>query len=370
MGYILNERLEVSIFINDNEYPLDRLNLLNSLHIGTSVRGSVPLLSFQITDVQRALDQIGLIDGSPIRVVIKPNGQQTRTYNFRHFNHVRPQGGASFIWTIYAYYDNPLYWNSTTSVGIRGTSNDVLSEIAKTCGLQYDGTASNDNQLWMPNNQNYRSWAKSICDLGYVDDTSCMVLGLDLDGTLRYKNVNKLPTPTKNVVAYQKQANAYTAVDMQLSTSSGFNNAVTGYQNLRMAQSSIGDTTQTALSDLSFTSDSKTPLYNQQLKAKLNRGPVRFGPIDVGNSHENYERSSYQNLRYRNLYSFGLELLIQDLTNFQLMEQFTFSVQKEDTSIDNVNSGVYKISGHSLYIQGSNYFEKLGIVRNGTNERT
>ncbi len=369
MGYSLSNRLEVSIFINDQEYPLDKLNLLNALHITTTVRGSLPLLTMSITDVTHSFDRLKLQDGIPIRVTLKPNGQDTRVYRFRKFDHKSVPDGGAFTWTIYAYWDAAQFWNTTTAAGIQGTSNDVLQQIAGLCGLKYDGTATNDPQLWMPKNKAYRMFAKDIVSTGYVNDTSCMVAGVDLDATLRYKNVNALPKATKRIVAYRYEANAVTAVDVSLSASSGFNNAVTGYQNMRYVQSSIADDIHTQLQDLEFTRDSTAPLYNTTLKDKLGRGPVRFGPIDVGNVHENYERASYQNLRYRNLFSMGIEVLVSNIADFQLLEQVNFSAQKEDLNQNQMVSGDYTVSGHSIYVQGANYFEKLGLTRHGTNEK-
>lgn len=357
------------MFINDFEYPLRDTNLLNALHITTTVRGSVPLLSLSITDISRSFDSLNLQDGIPIRVVIKPSDLSSRTYLFRKFNHKSVFDGAAYNWTIVGYLDAPVYWNTTTSKGLRGTSNDVLADIAGNCSLKFDGTTTNDSQLWLPNNSTYRGFAKDIASCGFVDTTSCMVLAVDLDSTMRYKNVNNLPRPTKNIVAYQQAPGSITAIDMKLDAASGFNNAVTGYQNMRYAQSSVADDLHTQIDELSFVPDATSPLYNSKLKKALGRGPVRFGPIDVGNVHDNYEKSSYQNTRYKNLFSMGLELLIPSLSDIQLLERINFAVQREDNSPDTVNSGTYTVTGHSLYIEGPKYAEKVGLVRHGTNER-
>lgn len=369
MGYLLQDRIEISVFIDDKEYPLGAINLLKSLHITTTFRGALPLLSMQIDDVQHILDRIGLQDGIPIRVAIKPNGKNTKTYNFRKFDHNRNQSGGSFVYTIYGYWDAPKYWLATSSEPIKGTSSDVLKEIASNCDLKFDGDATNDSQLWLPKNRPFRSWAKDIALNGWVDDDSCMVLGVDLDSTLRYKNVNNLPEPTKTVVAYQLSKDKYTAMEVEVNAASGFNNNTTGYQNMRYAQSTMADELHTQLKDLSFTPDSKSPLYNKELKDQIPRGAVRFGPIDVGNVHDNYEKASYQNTRYRNLFNMGLDLLIQQPTEFQLGERMIFSVQNEDTGQDASNSGNYTVSGHAIYVQGSTYAEKVSITRHGSNEK-
>lgn len=370
MGYLVNERIEVSVYIDDKEYPLDALNILNYLVIGTMFKVDVPTMSMQITDVRHVLDKIGLKDGTPIRVVVKPYGKDSRTYRFRKFNHSRVLGGSSYIWTIHGYWDAPLFWAGSSVRSIQGSTNSVLAEVARTCGLEYDGTTTNDSQLWLPRNRVYRTWAKDIVDHAWVNNTSCMIMGIDLDGILRFKNANALPQPEKKIVAYQLAADAVTAVDVQVSASSGFNNALTGYQNMRVAQSTTADQTTEAIKDLSFTPDSKAPLYNEKLKTSLGRGAVRFSPIDAGNVHLNYERAAYQNLRYKNLFSLGLDVMLVEASDFKLGERVTLSIQNEDTGQDNANAGVYTVSGHSLYIQGANYAEKLAVCRHGTNEVT
>jgi hypothetical protein len=194
-----------------------------------------------------------------------------------------------------------------------------------------------------------------------------MAMGVDLNNTLIYKDINNLPAVTQQIIAYQFKQGYLTALDVLLNANSGFNNMISSYQNMRYAQSMVANTIQTAFSNLQFTSDSNAPLFNYDLQSDLQRGPVRFGPIDVGNVHTNYEQASYQNMRYRNLFNMGMDILIPNQTTLQLMQQINMTIPTEDNSIDQVNSGTYTISGRSIYIQAAKYFEKLGVVRHGTN---
>lgn len=370
MSYLVNNTIEISVFIADKEYPLEAINLMNWLHIATTFRHKMPMIGFQIVDVQRVFDRIGLLDGTPLRVVVRPNGKDSKTYVFRKFNHKREFNGEAYTWSIYGYWDAPLYWAASSVRAVEGTSNVVLQEIASTCSLKYDGTTTNDSQIWVPRNRSYSTWAKDIVDHAWVSDTSCMAIGVDLDGTLRVKNVNNLPEPSKRILGYTYAKDALTASDIQVSASSGLNNALTGYHNMRVGQSITADETQQAIKDLSFTPNVKAPLYNQELKDQLGRGSVRFSPIDAGNVHLNYEKAQYQNLRYRNMFSLGLEALMVDCIDVQLGERITVGLQTEETSQDTPNSGVYTITGHAIYTQGANYSEKLGMARHGTNEVT
>ena len=368
MGYLVNGQIEVSIFIADKEYPLGAINLLNWLHIATTVRHALPVCGFQITDVQHVFDKIGILDGTPLRIVVKSNGKDSRTYVFRKFNHKRVFSGEAYTWSIYGYWDAPLFWLASSVRAIEGTASNVLQEIASTCGLKYDGTSTNDSQIWVPRNRLYRSWAKDVADHSWVNDTSCMVLGVDLDGTLRLKDVNNLPEPKQKIVGYTYAKDAMTAADIQLNASSGLNNALSGYQNMRVSQSVTTDDIWTANKDLSFTPDVKSPHYNETLKQKLGRGAVRFGPIDAGNVHLNYEKAAYQNLRYRNMFSLGVDALMVDTTAVQLCERISLGLQTEATSQDTPNSGTYTITGRAIYLQGANYSEKLGLCRHGDNQ--
>lgn len=368
MGFLVADRIEVSIYINDVEYPLEAVNLLNWLHITTTTRHSLPVLGFQVDDVRHSIDESGPLDGAPLRVVIKPNGKDSKTFVFRKFNSKREFNGSCWRWTIFGYWDAPLYWAATSLRAIEGTANSVLQEIADTCGLRYEGVTTNDSQIWLPRNRTYRAWAKNIVSHSWASNTSCMVLGVDLDGVMRLLNINDLPEPEIDIIAYTYSETALTASDVQTNAASGLNNALSGYNNMRIAQSVTEDETSRTLKGLSFTPDVKSPHYNRELKAQLERGAVRFSPIDAGNVHENYERASYQNLRYQNLFSYGVDALMTDVTTVNLGDRVNLAVQTETLRQDVPNSGVYTVSGHAIYIQGANYSEKLGMCRQGTNE--
>jgi hypothetical protein len=368
MSYIIQNKIEISIFIDGNEYPLSTINSLNFLHMGASAAMDFPTCCFQIVDQSRTIDSMGLQDGIPLRIVVRSGQSNSQTFNFRKFNHLKDSSGPFAVYTIDGYYDSPLWFTGTTNQNIRSTSGGILSTIASQCGLNYDGVDTNDSQLWTPQNKKWRQFAKETTMNAYVDDTSCMCSALDFSGTLRFKDINNLPDATQKIIAYQYSTDAITAVAFQNKAGSGFNNSVTGYSNTRVSQSITADQTYTTINQLQFESDSRAPLYNTAVRDKAKNGPVRFSPIDVGNNHPNYERASYQNNRYRNLFSMGLEILIPQQTQFQLFDKINFSVQKEDTSQDTSASGEYTISGRAIYVQGSNYAEKLQVIRHGTNE--
>lgn len=367
MGYSLQNQLEVSLYINNVEYPLDSNNVLDFLHIGSSTKGKLPTIHFGLTDQLHALDQLELQDAIPLRVAIKGYGAQTVSYSFRKFNHTRVFNGACYVYQVDGYWDSPLFWAGTTLAGIRGTSNDVLSQIAAKCGLKFDGATTSDSQLWMPRNRTYGDFAKRVASRGYINDGSYMLACVDLNGTLLYKDINNLPSAQFVVIANELADSAYTAIDYSAVASSGLNNQVTGYNYTRYGQSMAGDTTHTAYDSLQFTSDSRSPLFNTTMKQQASRGMMTYSPIDVGNVHSSYERALYQNQRYAGLYNMDVEFLMTQPTTLDLLKTFTFSAVDENDRKDEANSGDYTVSARALLVQGTIYGEKIIGTRNGTN---
>jgi hypothetical protein len=368
MGYNVNGRIEISLFINNVEYPLDPGgNLLGFLHCGWSTKAVLPTVHFMVTDVLHSLDQIELQDGIPLRVVVKPGAANTMTYNFRKFHHRKNFNGSAFEYEVDGYLDAPRYWAGTATGGMRGTSNDVLSQIASTCGLQYQGTSTNDSQLWMPRNRTFGEFSKKIAARGYSSDSSYMCLGVDINGTMFYQDVNNLPTPQTTLVLGQYVAGSYTANDYFPEAKSGLNNKMTGYQNTRVQQSMVGTNTNTVHNQITFTPDSVSPLFNAEVKTKMVQGYSTFSAIDVGNVHENYEKAMYQNMRFANLFSQDVQFLVSTPTPLTLFNTFIFSVDTDNQKQDIAYAGNYVLSAKAFLVTGATYVEKILGTRQGTN---
>jgi len=367
LGYVLQNRLEVQIFINGTEYPLDPgTNTLNFLHLGCSAQGRLPTCHFMVTDTVKSLDQVFLQDGIPLQINLKAYGGQTQTYNFRLFHKKKDFNGAAFVYEVDGYWAAPIYWAGTSAAGIQGTSGEVLTQIAAKCGLKYNGVTTSDSQLWMQRNRNYAEFSKSVAQHGFITEQSYTVSGVDLTGTLIYVDANNLPAPTIQLVAYQIQQGMYTVSDYKATTRSGLNNNLTGYNNVRFTQSQTGTAMSTPNSDIQFTPNTTAPLFNTTVKTQAARGGQTYGPIDVGNVHSNYERAKYQNMRYANLYSMTAEFITLMPTPLTLFNQFTFSLETENQKLDPAYSGNYITSAKAIYVQGTSYCEKVVGARTGT----
>jgi len=367
MAYILQNNLEVSILFSGAEYPLENMNQLQFLHVGMLTRTNVPTCHFGLQDVTHFFDVVNLEDGIPITISIRALNGDTQTYQFRKFNHKKTFNGQCFEYEIDGYLNVPLYWAQTSMAGIQGTSNDALSQIASNCGLQYDGTTTADSQLWLPRNRTYCEFVKDIVTHGYSNSSSYMVSGVDLSGTLLYKDVMNLPTSRGTIVLGQVQAGSYVAMDYKPLAVSGLTNKMQGYQNTRYDQSMVSTTLSTAYNQLQLTPDVSAPFYNQQIANVITTGYRAFGGIDVGNVHEQYELAYYQNQRYAAMFSLAVEFQLLTPTIYTLFDRFTFSVDTDAQKADVPYAGEYTVAGKALYIQGPFFAEKILGLRMGTN---
>lgn len=371
MGYIVADKIEVSVFIAGTEYPLGLGvgNVLNYLHMSASTKFRLPQVCFSLLDVTHALDVVPLQDGTPIKLILKGDSAQAATYNFRRFNSRRVLTGDAWEYTIDGYWDAPRFWSGTAGDGINATSSQALAKIANLCGLGYEGVQTSDQMLWMPGNKKMHEFAQFISKAGYISDNSLMKWGVDFDGKLKYRDVNNLPDkdkPTK-LIAYQTVPGAYTVIDYKPTGKSGFLNSATGYLNQRVIQSATGADLSTIEQQITFTSDTKAPDFNTALRDKTVRGKVTHSPINFGNVHPQFERAVYQNDRQSALFSMELEFLINAPTKISLFDTITFSTETEQQREDRSYSGTYIVTGRAIYAKGATYAEKIYAVRQGTN---
>ena len=163
MAYRVKDEIEISIRINDKEYPLSNVNTLNYLHMAASTKFLLPTLCFSVVDVTKSMAEMGLTDASKIQVIVSCDGVVT-SRNFRVHSWSHPPGQDVYV--IDAFWDAPKYRVGTTDKSTLGTSNSVLAAIAATCGLDYDGCTTLDTQRWYPRNKTYADFATYVAAHG------------------------------------------------------------------------------------------------------------------------------------------------------------------------------------------------------------
>lgn len=366
MAYSLKDRLFASILFNGVEFPFE-INALDFIHISSSVRTTLPALTFKVTDVTKFLTVNNfLVDGTQITVTVGKEKQKS-SFSFRLFSFTEAPG-TSPVYTIRGYLDSPLYWTSSLSEFQKGGSNTVLANLASMCGLRFSGTNTSDSQVWIPQNLRISEFARRVREHGWINEGSCMQMGVTSSKELRYRNVSNFAQfPVKDffdltkVTDQVKPITAYSVVNK-----AGFFNVNSGYGSTRISQSVLEDDAE--VSSLTLQKNSSKLMVNRSVKNAILQNKVMFSPIDVGNVHSNYERAVYQNQRLGSLFTLGMDVMTPEFSEADLLDVVSVSVETPEIKGSKQYSGKYLLTSKVLYVKGANYYEKLELVRHGLNE--
>lgn len=369
MSYRIKDRLEIAIFFDGKEFPLDRVNVFNFLHMSSSTRLGLPMVRLSLLDsVHWLTKNVSLADGVKIQVVIKVKDKPT-TYKFRLNLHKTEIAASGIQYDIDGYLDAPRYWLESSTTPIRGSSYDVLGTVAQQTGLTYDGTRTADVQLWHPMSKKFFHFVREVVDHGYKDSKSCMQSAVTLGGELRYRDVSQVLPVKGRFVSSKYRNGTFIATDYKPKSFSGLMNALSGYASEFYAPSIHTDDSVTK--DKVSVSKRNTQLaMNSALHKNIGKSAVQFRPIDCGNVHAKYEEAIYQNRRLSNLYSMGVELVTPDVTGLEPLDWVSFEAgTPSDKAQNRPLSGDYLVASKAIYIQGINYFEKFELYRMGIDAR-
>lgn len=373
--YQLAERLFVDIKIDNVSLPFEAITL-GHIQINSGRKFHVPMGSISISDPVGIIGRnIFLVDGA--QIVIKLSNQaehaNPKSYYFRLFNSVKRTVNGAPSYSITFLADYVSYLNQSTTKTLTGTSAKVIEEIAKKCGLKYYADPTSDKQDWMPINEKYCKFVNSIASAGYINDRSCMMYGIDLNGVLKYIDYNQIKFDKDvPVFVYGRNANkGETQVwDRKFIGSSGVMNAAGGYNTTRVEQNIItGEDSK--FNDVKTVRKSNRLSMGSVNKEKITRGRVNFAPVNCGNVHDNYQQAIHQNTRITNMQNVAFRIATMQMSNYELFDPVKFDlfeVSSNSLVKDTVNSGNYVIEEKTIFVTpNSLYIEGFKFIRDGFN---
>lgn len=366
MSVEVQDKVSVSLFIDGEEVLFGRANTLHSLQVSESVDLSVPMLHLSLSDQYEQISSEGMMaDGALIRVVLHPRTDASKTkldatFRLNSVNRTT-EGGITKV-SLDAYLDVPLYWHAASSREFKGTSSACLSSLAADCGMDSEVDSTCDAQTWYPAQTVNHLWARQVSQHGFKSSSSCMQLAVTANKRLLYKDLN-LSRPHKDRMSYVEVRPEYILVtDAAPSIRSGTSNHVGGYYYGRVRQSiKSGVQVMSQVSAPKARGD-KSLMVNKTLHSKVELGRTRFAPIDVGNTHDNYESAYHQNLRLKSLYAASMAVLTPECTDLQLLDWVQFAVDSNYGSMASF-SGLYQVMSKASILRGTDYVERFELGR-------
>ena len=309
-------------------------------------------------------------DGSELIIRIGPNSERVKTYKFRVFHTTTEQEGSGLKCKISFISNYPSWFLKSGGSSIRGNSRDALLAIADRNGLQFDGVTTSDSQAWLPATESECRFARRIASFGYVDDTSCMMMGVTLEGKLKYVNLNSRNFSSNlPLFAYGAEKGIF-CTDWSSRSLSGSNNLLGGYKTAMKQFDPLTALRQSA-SKVSTKRITSSINVNKAISGKVGDGRTKVMPMNSGNKHSKANEASNQNMRIALFLAQSVSVLTPIQSGVELFEpiqfeNYLYDGKTRNTGVDPNTSGPYLVVGKAIYIGADLlYTERLQFIRDG-----
>lgn len=377
----LKDNTLIDLKVNGLNLPVED-GSLKKLIITASQDTFLPCIQLLIVDQSKFFDTTkSLYDGAVIDVTIGSSEEEYENYTFRVFSFPMQKVGAYTVYKISGYLDFPMYFTGSDNATLKGTSSQVLKTLASSMGFQsLDIDDSDDSQVWYQANKRNCVYAANIADCGYMDTSSFFRLAVQENGKFKYKNLSKFnPQDTDLYPLVSSLLNAksnLTFYDSKSFIAPGFQNVTGAYAHSKTSFALNKEDSHSIETDSIELKQASAHLQvNKELYDSIENSRIEFAPIDVGNTHENYERAKYQNARAAKFYTNGVDLLFLSKSKLSLLDPFFAKLSvgpgnQGNTSLDDQRNGFYIGVAKSICIQNGTYFEVIRGLSTGPNSTT
>lgn len=376
---------EFEIKVN-GKTPPHAVNMWNYVKlVERAIDYCVPFLELSVRDARAStVKDYQIAEGSIITLMMKRNERDKAEE--MEFVAVAPvetmrlgEGDHNQTWVCLL--NVPKYFSDVTTMATTGSSSKAIEDLAGRVGLKPDVDPTNDEQIWRNLKRVNASYAKKICAHGWKDKTSVMVLAVTAkDKRLQYKDLTKA-FQKKHVCRFvlgnvgdvsSSDVPVYLVEQDRSSSNAGVTNAAFNY-NMQTHSTSYGKEAPDKYDKVSVKKSGGKNLHmNKRMKGEVTKARVEHFPfLDNNNVHKNYYSASYQNARGLALYSEFLAVLVPVQTNCTLLDVVT--VEEGLAQLDTTRSqrsGRYLVVAKGRHIRGSNYVEKVLLMRNTVNEKS
>lgn len=365
MAYSIKDRLDFQLQIGGRPIELEN-NMVDFFHVVESVRLYVPMMTIRIKDINKFFTRNDvLVDGDS--VVASIGLQRTKlVFPFRLFSHKAIMANGVTSYEIHAYLDVPRYWTESTNEIVNDTASSLLNTMCGSCGMTFDGAKTNDQQIWIPRNRRRVEFARYVVNRAYIDDQSCLQMGVGYDKVMRMRNVSDFNTfQVKQSFSNIGSQDQDVITDFNVINKAGFMNATTGYKDKQVRQSFLEPDEFTK--DLQVKKNTRKLSMSAAISKGISQNRVTFSPIDCGNVSQSYERAKYQNDRLANLFAFGVEFVTPRLVSANLLDVINCDLSNPGAPSVTAMSGKYMMTSRVWYMENMNFYQKVEAFRQGLN---
>jgi hypothetical protein len=368
----LKDQLYVDLMIDETDFPT-MTNFMDEICIIENIGSLVPTFSMIVNDSEDVfMDALSLTDGNLFSVVLGrdisevsgDNANQSK--NFRLFSHKAKRYQTGYKYAISGIFDAPKFTVETRQMEFEGTTDSVLKKLAEMAGIDYTGTTTQDNQVWLNVSDPCSVFARKLAQHSYLPE-GLMLLCLASDNTLIYKNVLDLlnQTPTNFFSSTEtdtSRANgAHVLSDWELGSTAGFMNHWLNYGYLLVEPTLEG--VNSTYNGITLSTAGNFVAINSDVSSAVEQARTDYTPIDCGNTHPRYWQAFHANLRRMGMFTQKLICIVNDVTNINPMETIDVTIYNAATGRPSPVSGVYLVTAKKTLIKSTRYAEIFELTR-------
>jgi hypothetical protein len=366
----LENQLYVDLKIDDKDIPTGLPNFLSELSVIENVAG-VPVLSMVINDGEGVISEsLPFTEGNKISIIAATSMKElseNRSLDFRLFNWKAVQYQNGFRYKISAIFDNNNYVNEVISKAYTGSSNYVLSEIAKVCKLDFVGQDSClDSQTWLNFSDTLATFSRKVVQHSFVQN-GCMAMAISSVGDLIYKDIIKAingePDCSFDSSVPDYENNIFLLQEYSPSSSAGFMNSWLNYGYTAVEDFLSGESAVYDAVTLTSTSGGSA-VVNQEMSSSIKATRKDYIIQDCGNTHSRYFKTYHNNLRILALFSQKMIFLVDQITNLIPLDVVHLNILNGNSGRPTIFSGKYIIGAKKTLIKGTKYAEIFEVYRN------
>ena len=292
-----------------------------------------------------------------------------------------------------AYLDADQLFNPIRNRAIKGSSLDVIKQIAREANLEVDARVNaNDNQTWYQTNMSNYDMINHVANRAYSKDNDCIIVYIDRHGKLIYtslktelkkeQTINLLYSSTRrkpedpstgskkkereNPDDGQEDNDIYFDT-IKYANKAGFVNRTIGYGK-SYSYDKVGEKIEEKFEDDTheFTDFS----YKDKEKVGLTSQHQYFGML-AGNMHDNYYKAMIQNQYFKTTFFNSPILITVDPTDkLNIFNVVNLKVPLGTTGeVNESYSGKYVVGGIHYYLNNKQTPSMLlALFRNGLNK--
>lgn len=379
MALTVSNQILLQFAINGVEIPVG-LSSFKEISMICNIQNKLPTLHFVIEDATNVIhDQAQLGDGATIDVVLHSDygfdQGKIEQVTFIASGTEMELTGASLTFTASGIFKAVEYLGKTAEKPIKGTSSDVISQLAQQGGLTANSSEStSDSQVWRPLRQTISEFAHHVCDHGYSGDSSIMSMGVTFGGQLIYKDIQKLATQSSNTVVMTGSPDMITqgiipCTGFKAVSIAGLANFTQNY-GVKLVQEKLDGTAQD-FSSYAATFFSSFMNINSGIKNLVGAVRSEYLPHEMKNVHDKFYDAEYQNRRGRSLFTNKIIFTTANSSGLELYDVVYFQpILPTNNQVSDMLSGNYIVTAKKKYLAQGKYFESIEINSQGYGTNT